>query len=62
MYYSIMGPLKLLKRMNRKYYKEMEEEEKVCFIFLGILLFPFSVILLIFPGIFMLLAYKIRYD
>jgi hypothetical protein len=40
----------------------MDDGEKLCFLLIGILLFPVFMAIIIFPGTLFLLAYKLRYD
>lgn len=62
MYYAILGPLKLLKKFNRRAYKNISDEEYLGLLFLGVVLSPVLMALLIFPGSILLLCYKLRYD
>ncbi|CAD8194272.1 unnamed protein product [Paramecium pentaurelia] len=61
-YYSVMTPLKLVKHFNRQYYKQLEDGDKMCLLIVGILFFPVILVFLIFPGLLLLVAYKIKYD
>lgn len=61
-YYSVMGPLKLLKHFRRPFYRRLDDGDKLCILLFGLLTFPISMVLLIFPGALMFLAYKLKYD
>lgn len=62
MYYAVLGPLKILKRINRRVYRELDDCDKFFLLLLGVLLSPILMALLIFPGSILLLCYKFKYD
>lgn len=61
-YFALVAPMKLCKRFNRKNYTNYDECDKFLLIILGFFTIPIFLVLEIFPGLLLFMAYKIRYD